>query len=242
VFVLFIALTAGLFSLLGGLLVVSLIGLGSAVVCVKYPVARDYAGVIVAHIGSNNNYRLAIMATLTLMCFFVAIKTGPGKPVLITAYHDLVKEASQYTDNQQIESANKKVYQFFWGEKKAEKKFKATQKEKAQYRYGGGGWFWWKLSFMYLFFTLFYIIPAFSDEILDFINDIIIRVKNMKDEIKAKVPSEPATPEATVAGTVKTTPFFGSKIGWFGRLYGSDLASEFTIRLLQGFAKLFSKV
>ncbi|RLC38419.1 hypothetical protein DRH27_02275 [Candidatus Falkowbacteria bacterium] len=246
VFVLFIAFIASLFNIFVGFAIIFAITGISAFIYVeknnllkKY---KDYIGLVIAHVGGNNNYRLAIMATLTLMCFFIAIKTGPGKPVLITAYHDLTEEIDQQLDKQQtesLESANKKIYKFFWGEEKTNEKFSAAPNDNTDKR---GGWFWWKLSFMYLFFTIIYIIPAFSDEILDFINDIIIRIKNMKDEIKLKLPPEPATPGATVTGTVKTTPFSGSKIGWFGRLYGSDLASEFTIRLLQGVAKLFSKI
>ena len=95
------------------------------------------------------------------------------------------------------------------------------------------------MTFIFFVFTLLYTPFAFSDEIADLFRDLAIKIKNMKDEIKIKPPPVPV-PEATVSGKVSTSPF-GSKIGWFGKLYGSDLASEFTIRMLQGLAKLFSR-
>jgi len=91
-------------------------------------------------------------------------------------------------------------------------------------------WVFWKLAFTFLLLFIFYLPFAFSDEMAEFLESIVGRIKRVKDEIKADItPTEPTTTSTPIA-----------KIsGLFGKLFASDMLVELAVRLLQGGIKLF---
>jgi len=101
-------------------------------------------------------------------------------------------------------------------------------------------WVFWKLAFMFLFLTTIYLPFAISDEVVEWLEKLKDIVKKKHQEYKAQItlPSVPAP-------TTGPAPAPGiPRLGILQKLslvYASDMAAEFTVKLIDSLIKLFSR-
>jgi len=99
-------------------------------------------------------------------------------------------------------------------------------------------WFLWKLAIFSLLMTIAYIPFAFADEAADLFEHLADKISKLRDEERLKGVTDPSSPEKPIKkdGTEKE-----SKFGLISKLYSSDLAAEFTVKLLQNLSGFFRR-
>ncbi|MDP3990830.1 MAG: hypothetical protein Q8P63_00855 [Candidatus Nealsonbacteria bacterium] len=99
-------------------------------------------------------------------------------------------------------------------------------------------WIFWKLLFMFIFLFLLYLPFALSDEVVDLLEKLRESISKKHEEYKASVVRLTSLTPAPAGLAVNG---ISQKFGWFVKLYTSDMAAEFTIKLLEGLTKLLSR-
>ena len=61
--------------------------------------ALGYLGLTLSAVGNNNNYRLYVLGTVSIISFICGILYGGGEPIFISAYRDTAELSSQYFDD-----------------------------------------------------------------------------------------------------------------------------------------------
>jgi hypothetical protein len=121
-------------------------------------------------------------------------------------------------------------------------------------------WFWFRMAASFFLMLPFFLVYSFRDEVARFCISFSDKIETMNrdyhDGLAAQTAQNQPTQQAQPAGqtpatgtqpvtpSAQTTPLVTTKSGfwnsannWFLKLYTSDMAAEFSIRLLQGFAR-----
>lgn len=222
-----------IFSFVGTIVMTVLVMLALIIISGYTTFGRSAAGYVLSNISKNNNYRLLVLAGITIFFFVMAVKYGGGEPLIYSALQDGKKSVSQYAG----EKTKKEINYLLWGKREVS----APEKSETKHYMQGKTWFWWKAFISFFIITLFYTPFAFADETYALLKDLADRIQNLRDSVKNQFKLPPADQGAGGTSTGGPVDTSIKKFGLFAKLYSSDLASEFTIKLIQNLAKLFSR-
>ena len=106
-------------------------------------------------------------------------------------------------------------------------------------------WFLWKVWFIFLLITIAYIPFAYADEAASLFRKLYENFTWKRELVKSQLrqPLQTVAQGATVGTTAGTTVATGvqgvvKKVGW---LYSSDLAAEFTMKILEKLIRFFTR-
>ncbi|MFA6992840.1 MAG: hypothetical protein WC269_06250 [Candidatus Gracilibacteria bacterium] len=237
IFVIMLVISLNLFDFWGtiGLFVFVLLSITVATALFPQQLMSIF-GIMVAGIGSNNNYRLLVFGFLTITSLVMAVKYGPGEPLILKTIQDF-QEVAPINENHNLQKFKNYM---LWGKTSTNQELVEAgiiqaPVEKSKPR----TWFFWKLSAVFFLMFIFYLPFAMSDEVASVLESLADNIRKKQYSLKETAPKVAA---AIIGSSSKTTADGSEKMGLIGRIYGSSLASEFTIQLLQKLANLFTRV
>lgn len=193
-------------------------------------------GIIVAGIGSNNNYRLLVFGFLTISSLIMAVKYGPGEPLILKTIQDF-QEVAPINENHNLQKFKNYI---LWGKTSTNQELVEAGVIEAPVEKGKPRtWFFWKMSAVFFLMFIFYIPFAMSDEVVDVLEGLADSIRKKQYSLKETAPKVAAV---IMGSSNKTSNDGNEKFGLFGRIYGSSLASDLTIHFLQKLAALFTRV